>query len=104
MTAVLIVITLLFGTTPLLAHDEIQIVGLVAKRTVDQLLVKLNADTTIAIAINKETPVWRNDKRVRAIELKRGVTVIVDAAGDSLEDLVAFRVRLVPPAAAPRAK
>ncbi len=41
--------------------------------------------------------VSRDKKKVDAAELTVGLTVVVDAYGDSEEDLLALEIRIVPP-------
>jgi hypothetical protein len=48
------------------------------------------------MATDEATVVTRDKKKVGATELKVGLSVVVDANGDSLEDLVVLEVRIVP--------
>jgi len=66
--------------------------------------VKTKAGKTLSIAVNKETTISRDKKKVSAAELKTGLTVVVDAIGDSEADLVALDVRIVPPITTPGGK
>jgi hypothetical protein len=49
--------------------------------------------------IDAETLVTRDKKKVARGELKIGAHVVALACGDSLKDLLAMEVRLVPPPA-----
>jgi hypothetical protein len=49
--------------------------------------------------ITKETVVTRDKKKVPVAELKAGLNVVVDARGDSLEELEVVSIRIVPPPA-----
>lgn len=93
---ILVTLTILMlGATPLLAHDEFRIIGTVTKRTDAQVQVKTKAGKTISIALNKETLISRDKKKVASTELKTGRSVVVDALGDSEAELVALEVRIV---------
>jgi hypothetical protein len=52
--------------------------------------------------VDKQTVISRDKKKVDASELKAGLSVVVDAYGDSLEDsdVLAIEIRIVPPIAA----
>jgi hypothetical protein len=56
------------------------------------------------IAIDKQTLVSRDKKKVDVAELKSGRYVVVDAIGDTEADLLALEVRLVPAPASNGAK
>ena len=86
----------IISVTALLAHDEYRIVGKVTKRQGALIAVKTKEGKTVAIDLTKETLYTRNKKKVPAAELKIGSSVVVDALGDSIEELEAVEVRLVP--------
>jgi hypothetical protein len=79
------------------AHDSYRIVGVVTERRDTTISVKSRDGKTTAIGVNKQTEVTRNKKKVDASELKVGASVVVDALGDSEDDLMAIEVQLVPP-------
>jgi|SRR5688572_8875832 len=80
-----------------MAHDDYRIIGTVTNVTVNTLSVKQTKDgKTISMATDEETLVTRDKKKVSLKELKTGVSVVVDANGDTLEDLVALEIRIVP--------
>ena len=88
---------LVVGMAPAAAHDDYRIIGTITKVTANTLDVKQTKDgRTIAMATDEATLVTRNEKKVSATELKVGLSVVVDANGDSLEDLVVLEVRIVP--------
>ena len=85
------------GAAPATAHDEYRIIGTIAKLAVKTLDVKQTKDgKTISMRTDEATLVTRDKKKVGAAELKTGLSVVVDARGDSLEDLVVLEVRIVP--------
>ena len=84
------------NAAPLRAHDEYRIVGVVTKTTATSVDVKNKDGKDYSIQMNKQTAVTREDKAVAATELKAGVTVVVDALGDSESDLLAISIRIVP--------
>jgi len=97
-----IVIGLLFAATltcatGLSAHDEYRIIGTVAKITAAQIDVKQIKDGKIVeIDIDKQTKVTRDKKPVAFNQIKVGGSVVVEALGDSILDLQALEIRLVP--------
>jgi hypothetical protein len=78
------------------AHDEFRIVGTISKVAKTQLQVTTTDRKTYSIALDNQTLISRDKKKVSADELKLGRTVVVDAIGDSERDLLALEVRLVP--------
>lgn len=82
---------------PLSAHEEYRIIGTVSKITATRIDVKQTKDgKIIKIDMNKQTKVTRDKKPVAVTELKVGRSVVVDAFGDSILELLAIEVRLVP--------
>jgi hypothetical protein len=89
-------IGLLVAALPMLAHDEVRVIGAIVRRQDASIQVKTAAGKTFSIAFNKDTKISRDKKTAQSSELKAGVTVVVDALGDSEDDLVAQEVRIVP--------
>lgn len=84
------------GLVPALAHDDYRIIGTITRVTATALDVKQTKDgKTIAMKMDSATLVTRDKKTVERTELKTGLNVVVDARGDSLEDLAVLEVRLV---------
>jgi exonuclease I len=82
---------------PLAAHDEYRIIGTVVKITADQIDVKQVKDgKVIEIDINKQTKVTRDKKPAPMKDVKLGGSVVVEALGDTILDLLAIEIRLVP--------
>jgi hypothetical protein len=90
------------------AHERFRIVGTITSRNAKGIEVQTQAGKKVSIALNKGTAVTRDKKPVPAAELKKGRSVVVDAVGDDLSDLVAEEVKLVaalpPPPKKPGAK
>jgi hypothetical protein len=84
------------GTSIVSAHDEFRIIGTLTRVQEHQIDVKQKDSRTVSIAVNKETLITRDKKTVPATELKTGRSVVVDALGDDLADLLALEVRIVP--------
>jgi len=86
------------GVVPALAHDDYRIIGTISRVTATSLNVKQTKDgKTIAMKLVSATLVTRDKKKVERTELEAGLDVVVEARGDSLEDLVVREGRLVPP-------
>jgi hypothetical protein len=64
--------------------------------------VKTKDGRLTSMRLDKQTEISRDKKKVDAKELKAGLSVVVNAYGDGLEDsdLLAIEIRIVPPIAA----
>ena len=84
------------------AHDTFRVIGTVTKAASSSIEVKTKEGRLTAMRVDKQTEISRDKKKVDAKELKAGLSVVVDAYGDSLEDsdLFAIEIRIVPPIAA----
>ena len=87
---------------PLFAHDQYRIIGTITKPPQPKALeVKTKDGKVVSIELNNETYISRDRKKADFSELKLDGSVVVDALGDSYDDLVAVEVRIVPPIAIP---
>jgi hypothetical protein len=97
----MIAVAMVAGLTPMMAHEDFRIIGTIEKVTEKTLDVKQTKDgQVVSMRIGTKMVVTRDKKPVERTELKTGAHVVVNARGDSLEDLVAVDVRLVPAPAA----
>src|SRR5688572_23985799 len=85
-----------FTATHSFAHDQFRIVGTISKVEKTQLQVKTAESKTYAIKLDSQTLVSRGKDKVKVTELQVGRSVVVDALGDTEDDLVALEIRLVP--------
>jgi hypothetical protein len=79
------------------AHEEFRVVGTISKHQGPVMNVKARDGKPASIRLDKQTAISRDGKKVEAAELKVGLTVVVDAYGDSEDDLLALEIRIVPP-------
>ncbi len=101
LTIVIGVVAMMLGVAPAWAHDDYRIIGTVLKVSAGTLDVKQTKDgKTISMKTDAATLVTRDKKKVSSAELKTGTNVVVDARGDTLQDLVVLEVRIVPTPAA----
>ncbi len=92
-----VLVALIAGVARVAAHDDYRVIGTIVKVSAKSLDVKQTKDgKTIAMAMDEATLVTRDKKTIGAKELKAGLNVVVDARGDSLEDLLVVEVRIVP--------
>jgi hypothetical protein len=91
-------------TAPLSAHDRYRIVGTVTKITADEITVKQVKDgALVEMDHDQHTKVTLlNKKAGKVADVKVGASVVIDALGDSILDLVVLEIRIVP--AIPSAK
>ncbi len=92
-----IVAIVLGGALSLSAHEDFRVIGTISKQAGSAIDVKKREGTIVSIRIDKQTAISRDRKKVDAAALKVGETVVVDAYGDSEDDLLALEIRLVPP-------
>ena len=93
-----IVAALVIGSTSLSAHEKYRVIGTVAKVEGTVVDVKQTKDgKTITMDMTEKTVVTRDKKKVGRAELKTGVSVVVDAVGDSVDELDIVEIRIVPP-------
>lgn len=79
------------------AHDNYRIIGTVVKLAGTTLdITQTKNGKTISMEMTKTSRVTRNKKPVKASEIKAGASVVVDAQGDSLEELDVVEVKIVP--------
>ena len=93
---------LALGVGTALAHDNFRVIGTVTKFANSTIAVKTKEGKVASMRVDKQTVISRDKKKVDASELKAGLSVVVDAYGDSLEDsdVLAIEIRIVPPIAA----
>lgn len=85
------------GAAPAAAHETYRIIGTISKVTEKRVDVRQAKDgKTISMAMNDDSLVTRDKKKASVTELKTGLSVVVDACGDSLKDLVVEEVKIVP--------
>lgn len=84
------------GVLPLVGHEDFRVVGVVTKVTAKTVDVKKKDGKVVAIEWNKQTIFTRDKTVVPSSALKVGLTVVVDATGDSEDELLAENIRIVP--------
>ena len=93
-----IVAALVISSASLSAHEKYRVIGTVAKVEGTVVDVKQTKDgKTITMDMTEKTVVTRDKKKVGRAELKTGVSVVVDAVGDSVDELDIVEIRIVPP-------
>ena len=93
-----LLITTICLAAPLSAHDRYRIIGTVTKITADEITVKQAKDSTLVeMDHDNKTKVTRDGKAAKITDVKIGSTVVIDALGDSILDLLVLEIRLVPP-------
>ena len=80
-----------------LAHDEFRVVGVVTKVNQNSLSVKQTGGVEHVIKLDRQTAVLRDGKKAVLADLKAGQTTVVNALGDTMEDMLAIEIRIVPP-------
>jgi len=90
---------LLLGMSHVSAHEEFRVIGTLATHQDSRIEVESRTGKTIAIRLDRQTLITRDTNKVDAAELVVGLSVVVDAYGDSEEDLLALEIRIVPPIA-----
>jgi hypothetical protein len=95
--ASLIVLIVCLAALPLSAHKTYRIIGTITKVSKTALAVKqAKTGNVITMKMDGSSAATRDKKDVPLSELKVGLSVVVDACGDSLKDLLVEEVRIVP--------
>ncbi len=89
--------TLVLGAGRAFGHDYFRVIGIVTQFQDSTLDVKNRDGKTTSVRVDRQTKVTRDGEKVETKELKAGLTVVVDAYGDTEDDLLALDVRIVPP-------
>jgi hypothetical protein len=84
------------STVPLTAHEDFRIVGTVTLRKGNKLDVKTSQGRSVSMTMDANTRVTRDKKPVTVDELKAGLSVVINARGDTIDDLTVVDVRIVP--------
>lgn len=84
----------LLGAVPLSAHEKFRIVGTLLKVHAMQVDVKAADGQTYEIDMDAKTRVTQNKKKAAVSQLKAGRSVVVDALGHDMFDLVAVEIQL----------
>ena len=95
--AVLLAGAAALGALPALAHEEFRLAGTVIRQDDKGLQIKTTDGDIVLVRYFVVTRFWRGEQKVTMTEVKNGGTVNVRAYGDSVEDLLALDVTLVPP-------
>lgn len=90
---------LLAGGSAVSAHEDFRVIGTVTRFQDAKLDVKSRNGKTTSIRLDRQTAITRDKKKVPPAELKAGLSVVVDAYGDTEDDLLALEIRIVPPIA-----
>jgi hypothetical protein len=77
------------------AHERFRFVGTVTKKTDKEMAIKTK-DKIVEMDLDEKTVFLRDKTKIPRSAVKVGSSVVVDAIGDDLFDLVAEQVRLVP--------
>jgi len=102
MFALLVLAVLAIGSAS--AHEPYRIIGTIEKFDTKTLLlhVKTAKSGTLEILFDAKTKVTKDKKKVPVSALKKGLSVVVDGLGDSIFDLEAVEVKIVPAPAPPK--
>jgi len=96
LTAAGFLLALLVTVAPLSAHENYRVIGTITKVTAEKLDVKQTKDgKIISMFLDKTAKITKDKKKVSASELKSGLSVVVDAHGDAMDDLDVVEVRIV---------
>ena len=93
----LTVLMLAGGMAHLRAHDDFRIIGTLTKHQDSKIEIKRRTGKTVAVRLDKQTVISRDEKKVDATALKVGQSLVVDAYGDTENDSLAVEIKIVPP-------
>jgi hypothetical protein len=79
------------------AHDDYRIIGILEKVSANTIAVKQTRDKkVISMLMEAGTLITRDKKKVSRSALEAGLSVVVDARGDDIDDLTVVEIKLVP--------
>lgn len=93
----LLVAALAVGSGSAFGHEDFRVIGVVTKHEASTIDVESRDGATRSIRLDRQTLITQGAQDVDVAALEPGVTVVVDAYGDSLDDLLALEIRIVPP-------
>ena len=96
-----VMVALVVGAGNTFAHEDYRVIGTVTKYQDSRIEVESRDGNTTSIRLDRQTAITRNAEKVDVTELEIGLSVVVDAYGDSAEDALALEIRIVPPIANP---
>ncbi|MFP6828606.1 MAG: hypothetical protein VCC36_06140 [Gammaproteobacteria bacterium] len=99
MMRVVAVSALALGAGHAFAHEDFRVIGTVMSHQDSSIEVQSRDGTMTSIRLDRQTLITRDTKTVAAAQLEIGVSVVVDAYGDSTNDLLALDIRIVSPIA-----
>lgn len=97
LTGALLTAVLAIGANAAFGHEEFRVIGTLTKHENSMIEVASRDGSTRLIKLDKQTLVTKDALDVDVTALQAGMTVVIDAYGDSLEDLLALEIRIVPP-------
>ena len=97
MTKVIAVAALALGAGHAFAHEDFRVIGTVMSHQGSNIEVQSKDGRMTSIRLDRQTLITRDTKTVAATQVETGVSVVVDAYGDSADDLLALEIRIVPP-------
>lgn len=95
--APLAAVATLFIAAPAAAHDEMLVAGQVAAVTATSIQLKTKGGQVVTLAVDGNTRVMRDGKRLTPKAVKIGQSVKALGFGDKLQDLVAIDVTITAP-------
>ena len=97
MMRLFVMAALVVGASNTFAHEDYRVIGTVMKYQDSRIEVESKDGNTTSIRLDRQTAITRDTQKVDVTELEVGLSVVVDAYGDSAEDALALEIRIVPP-------
>lgn len=79
-----------------IGHEEFRVIGTLTSRAERMIEVASRDGATRSIKVDRQTVITRDAQPVDTDALEVGMTLVIDAYGDSLDDLLALEIRIVP--------
>ena len=80
-----------------IAHEEFRVIGTLVTHTETMIEVAARDGATRTIKVDRQTVVTQDAQSREVSALEDGMTLVVDAYGDTMDDLLALEIRIVPP-------
>lgn len=98
--APLVIAAAVLTAAPALAHEEMPVAGKLTAITAKTIQIKAKEGDTVTLDVDSNTRVLMDGKRLTLKDLKVGQSVDVLGFGDSMSDLTAIDITILPSAKA----
>lgn len=90
-------ITIATVSSVAMGHEEFRVIGTLLTHSETMIEVAARDGATRTIKVDRQTLVTQDTQPTEVSALEDGMTLVIDAYGDTMDDLLALEIRIVPP-------